>query len=96
MRLAATLALTVALGGCAATPAARPSPSAPVSSAPASTRTALIESGDLADSMQCSPQRDGGCGTPDAQCATNRLGKWFTVDGMRYTCKAPKPYRWRR
>jgi hypothetical protein len=41
------------------------------------------------------PARDLGAGTPGAYCATSRLGKHFTKDGVTYTCKGPKPYRWR-
>lgn len=40
------------------------------------------------------PARDLGAGTPGAGCATNRLGKSFVQDGVTYTCKGPKPYRW--
>jgi hypothetical protein len=43
-----------------------------------------------------SPARDFGAGTPGTFCATNRLGKRFTKDGVVYVCKGPKPYRWRR
>jgi hypothetical protein len=32
---------------------------------------------------------------PGAFCATSRLGKHFAKDGVTYTCKGPKPYRWR-
>lgn len=34
--------------------------------------------------------------TPGAYCATSRLGLSFTKGGVTYTCKGPKPYRWRR
>ena len=40
------------------------------------------------------PAADLGAGTPGAPCATNRLGKTFTKDGVVYTCKGPKPYSW--
>lgn len=40
------------------------------------------------------PAVDMGAGTPGAACATNRLGKTFTKDGVVYTCKGPKPYSW--
>lgn len=42
-----------------------------------------------------SPATGLGAGTPGAFCATNRLGKRFTKDGVAYVCKGPKPYRWR-
>ncbi len=91
MRLAAALALTVTLAGCAATtpPPAKPaaatsSPTAPTPT-PSASRTAVIQSEDLDVSY-----------TPGGYCATNRLGKPFRKDGVTYTCKAPKPYRWRR
>lgn len=32
---------------------------------------------------------------PNGFCATSRLGKTITIDGIVYTCKGPKPYRWR-
>lgn len=38
---------------------------------------------------------DIGSGTPNAQCATSRLGKSFVKDDVTYTCSTPKPYRWR-
>lgn len=40
------------------------------------------------------PAGDMGAGTPGAACATNRLGKTFTKDGVVYTCGGPKPYHW--
>lgn len=40
------------------------------------------------------PAADVGAGTPGASCATNRLGKTFTKDGVVYTCGGPKPYHW--
>ena len=47
-------------------------------------------------SLHSSPRAsDLGSGTPNAQCATPRLGKSFQKNGKRYTCKGPKPYRWR-
>lgn len=33
---------------------------------------------------------------PGAYCATKQLGKSFKKNGVTYTCKAPKPYRWRK
>ena len=45
--------------------------------------------------LSADPERDLGAGTPGAPCATSRLGKWFTRDGVTYVCKGPKPYRWR-
>ncbi|GGN40583.1 hypothetical protein FHR83_007003 [Actinoplanes campanulatus] len=45
---------------------------------------------------EADPERDLGAGKPGAFCATNRRGQSFTKDGVRYTCKGPKPYRWRR
>lgn len=33
--------------------------------------------------------------TPNGYCATSDLGKKFTQRGVTFTCKAPKPYRWR-
>jgi hypothetical protein len=48
------------------------------------------------DESEADPGRDLGAGKPGAYCATNRLGKHFTKDGITYTCKGPKPYRWRR
>jgi hypothetical protein len=41
------------------------------------------------------PARDLGAGTPGAGCATSRLGEHFVQNGVTYTCKGPKPYRWR-
>lgn len=38
---------------------------------------------------------DLGCGTPNAGCATSRLGKFFVVKGKTYMCSGPRPYRWR-
>lgn len=40
---------------------------------------------------------DRGFITPGAYCASKLLGKQGKAgDGLTYTCKAPKPYRWRR
>lgn len=47
------------------------------------------------DSASADATRDLGAGKPGAYCATNRVGKHFTKDGVTYTCKGPKPYRWR-
>lgn len=41
-----------------------------------------------------SPAVDLGAGTPGAGCATSRVGKSFVQDGVTYTCRGPKPYRW--
>ncbi len=38
---------------------------------------------------------DLGRGEPNDFCATNRLGESFVLNGTTYTCKGPKPYRWR-
>lgn len=38
---------------------------------------------------------DIGRGVPGASCSTDRLGASFVMDGVRYTCSGPKPYRWR-
>lgn len=97
MRLAATIVLAAALTGCGSTaprpaPAKAPAvaattarPSLSASPTPSPTRTAVIQSEDLDVSY-----------TPGAYCSTSRLGKTFVKDGKTYTCKAPKPYRWRR
>lgn len=59
---------------------------------PAATRAAGQEA---ADPQRCDPGPDLSCGVPDGPCATNRLGKYFDKDGVRYTCSEPKPYAWR-
>jgi hypothetical protein len=41
------------------------------------------------------PVVDLGAGTPNAACATSRLGKSFVKDGVTYTCQGPEPYAWR-
>lgn len=47
-------------------------------------------------SSEAVPANDLGAGTPGAPCATSRLGKRFTLDGVVYVCKGPKPYTWRK
>jgi hypothetical protein len=44
----------------------------------------------------CDPLKDSGCGKPGAFCATSRLGKSFVYKSVTYTCKGPKPYKWRK
>lgn len=40
---------------------------------------------------------DGGTITAGAYCSTSRLGQTArSANGTLYTCKGPKPYRWRR
>lgn len=46
-------------------------------------------------SGSANPAGDLGAGKPGAYCATSRLGMYFVKDGITYTCKGPKPYRWR-
>jgi hypothetical protein len=46
--------------------------------------------------VTCKVGKDAGCGTPNASCASNRVGLSFIKNGVTYTCKGPKPYRWRR
>ena len=96
--IAATVLVLAALTGCGSTPStpapATPSSMAAVIPTPVASRAANVASPMTAD--LCSPGRDMGCGTPDAECATNRLGKQFVLGGVVYTCKEPKPYAWRR
>jgi hypothetical protein len=47
------------------------------------------------DDLDADPDEDLGAGKPGAFCATSRRGKQFTKRGVTYTCKGPKPYRWR-
>lgn len=68
------------LGGCSH-PAPEPAPTRTTAPSPSSS--------------SANPARDLGAGKPGAYCATNRLGKSFVKDGVTYTCKGPKPYRWR-
>lgn len=92
-RSAAAVVAAVALSGCAPTR----TPSAPPAAPPPSAAAAV--SGNVASPMLanlCAPGRDMGCGTPDAECSTNRLGRRFVHDGVVYTCRSPKPYAWRR
>jgi hypothetical protein len=35
-------------------------------------------------------------GKPGAYCAAYKVGKSFVHEGITYTCKGPKPYRWRQ
>jgi hypothetical protein len=45
------------------------------------------------DASEVDPAKEAE-GYPGGHCATNRLGKYFIKDGVVYTCKEPKPYRW--
>lgn len=90
-RVATLLAAAVlAVGGCASTPPRPPRPPAltpaPVTSSPAATSPAASPTtSDVTVSV-----------TPGGFCATSRLGKtWKSPQGVTYTCKGPKPYRWR-
>lgn len=83
---ATTAVIAAVLSGCGSDPA--PEPATPPSVAASSATPAIAN--------PCSLGEDMGCGTPDAACATNRLGKQFALDGVVYTCRAPKPYAWRR
>lgn len=69
--------------GCASGPNANETPTAPL------VTTTVPDPG-------VRPSADLGAGTPGAFCATSRLGKTFTLDGVTYVCAAPKPYKWRR
>jgi len=88
-----TAALLVALSGCGSDPA---TPSTPTVPAPSVAPTSAASSTGPAVANPCTPGEDMGCGTPDAACSTNRLGRQFVLDGVVYTCKEPKPYAWRR
>lgn len=95
---AATAAVAI---GCASAPSEDPPPSAPDplisfdSGTPAPTFTTDDPPTPTFDATEAD-EGDLGAGKPGAFCATNRLGKHFTKDGVTYTCKGPKPYRWRR
>jgi hypothetical protein len=65
-------------------------PTSKSTSSPTSARTKKSKS-----KYECIPDRDLGCGTPDAKCATNRLNKFFIIDGKGYMCSGPRPFRWR-
>lgn len=84
--------LLAALSACGTDPA--PAPAATPTPAVAPTSAASSAAPVVAN--PCTPGKDTGCGTPDADCSTNRLGKQFVADGIVYTCKEPKPYAWRR
>ena len=58
-------------------------------------RPAPIHTASPRHSGSADPARDLGAGKPGAYCATSRLGMYFVKDGITYTCKGPKPYRWR-
>lgn len=90
--LATAAALLVVLSGCASKPT--PAPAAPSTRAVAPTSAGSSAAPVVAN--PCAPGKDMGCGTPDAECSTNRLGKQFVLDGVVYTCREPKPYAWRR
>lgn len=62
---------------------------------PAGTRAPAASPAAKLRPSEAQPGVDAGAGTPNAPCATNRLGMWFEKDGVTYTCKGPAPYRWR-
>ncbi|MEV4510753.1 hypothetical protein AB0K00_17495 [Dactylosporangium sp. NPDC049525] len=93
---AAAVLLVAVLSGCGSDPSPAPAtPSTPVA-APTSGSTSGGNTASPMVANLCSPGKDMGCGTPDAECSTNRLGKQFVLDGVVYTCGGEKPYKWRR
>ncbi len=88
-RTFAAVALLAALSACSS----NPTPVAP-STPPVAPTSAAGSAPAVAN--PCDPAKDMGCGTPDVECATNRLGKQFVADGVVYTCGGEKPYHWRR
>jgi hypothetical protein len=92
-RSIAAVFFVVALSGCASKPTTTPAPVAP---APSVAPTSAASSTAATVANPCAPGKDMGCGTPDAECSTNRLGKQFILDGVVYTCGGEKPYKWRR
>jgi hypothetical protein len=46
--------------------------------------------------LRCDYKKDMGCGIPNAHCARSRVGLNFMKADVVYTCKGPKPYKWRR
>lgn len=91
--LSAAVVAALLLGGCsqpAPAPEFTPEPVLPQITTATPDPEPSITVAEEAD-----PTRDLGSGKPGAFCATSRLGKHFTKGGATYTCKGPKPYRWR-
>jgi hypothetical protein len=90
---AAAVLFVAVLSGCASDPV-KPAPTLPPNFF--ASPSAVVASNGVTVGNPCSPRIDRGCGSPDAGCATNRLGRQFVRDGVVYTCSTPEPYAWRR
>lgn len=86
------------IGGCSdSSPDPQPKPSTERLLPQTAVRTHAIQQKPTPEPVPThDPVTDVGTGKPGAFCAISRLGASFTKNGVVYTCKGPKPYRWRR